>query len=405
MHPNSAPVRVVLAGLGGYGNLYVDALLNHGPEHQVQVVAAADPAPRACRRLGELLALGVPLHPSLEEALAEQSADLVVLSTPIAQHAPQTCAALARGAHVLCEKPLGASCADVRTMVAARDRAARQVGIGYQWSYDEPVLALKRDIMAGLLGAPRRLSTLVLWPRDHAYYHRNRWAGRIRDDEGRWVLDSPVNNAMAHYLHNMLYVLGDRVDRSLLPTSLTAELYRANAIENYDTAALRLRSAAGVEIGFFVSHAVDHVVGPVSRFEFDDAVVTYGGPAGDRFIARFAAGHMRDYGAPDQQDRKLWTMVDCLRSDRPTPCGLEAAAAHTAVMLAASRSSTVTGFSDEQVRAVPWQGSSLVCVAGLGEALQQCYERLVLPSEAGLPWATPGVEVPLADVAAAMGLS
>ncbi len=44
--------------------------------------------------------------------------------------------------------------------------------------------------------------------------------------QGRLVLDSPVNNACSHYLHNMFYVLGDRLDRSDQPKWVTAELYR-----------------------------------------------------------------------------------------------------------------------------------------------------------------------------------
>jgi len=31
------------------------------------------------------------------------------------------------------------------------------------------------------------------------------------------VLDSPVNNATAHYLHNMFYVLGHATDASAMP--------------------------------------------------------------------------------------------------------------------------------------------------------------------------------------------
>ena len=69
-------------------------------------------------------------------------------------------------------------------------------------------------------GRPRRFSTLCCWPRDLAYYRRNTWAGRLRDpDTGGWVLDSPANNAMAHFLHNLLYLAGERPDRSALARS------------------------------------------------------------------------------------------------------------------------------------------------------------------------------------------
>ena len=129
------------------------------------------------------------------------------------------------------------------------------VAIGYQWSFSPAIQRLKGDIAAGVFGAPKRLKTIVLWPRDETYYSRNRWAGKQRDEAGNPIFDSPVSNACAHYLHNMLYVLGDAVDRSAIPSRVSAELYRAHPIENYDTAALRCWTDRGVEILFIVSHA------------------------------------------------------------------------------------------------------------------------------------------------------
>jgi hypothetical protein len=55
--------------------------------------------------------------------------------------------------------------------------------------------------MKGMLGRPKRLKTLVLWPRDFAYYNRNDWAGKKTDQNGRPVLDSVAHNATSHFLH------------------------------------------------------------------------------------------------------------------------------------------------------------------------------------------------------------
>ncbi len=404
MNSTPVPFRVMLAGIGGYGNTHVDCMLEHGNRHNARIVAAVDPFPQSCRRLAELTAAGVPVLASLDEALASIPADLVVLSTPIALHAPQTCAALAHGAHVLCEKPLCASADDVRAMLAARARAGRQVAIGYQWSFSEPVLALKRDILAGRLGAPLRLKTIVLGPRDLAYYHRNRWAGRLRDDAGRWVLDSPVNNANAHYLHNMLFLLGDRIDRSWQPATLRAELYRANDIENYDTGVLRLRGPGNVEVFFAASHAVAEAAGPLSCLEFENATVTFGGEHGARFTARFANGNTHDYGAPGYQDTKLLTVIECALPGEPVPCGIEAACSHTACVLAARQSAETTPFPASVIRSTPRGESTVVHVDGLEKALLDGFERMALPSEAGMAWAHPGRDVDLAPFYAAMGL-
>ena len=220
------PVSIVLSGLGGYGLCYLEGLLDQPDDGRFRLVAGVDPAPQNCKRLADLEARRVPVYPSLEEFYRVGRADLAVLSSPIHQHCRQTCLALAHGSHVLCEKPAAATVQDVDRMIRARDEARKSVAIGYQWSFSTPIQRLKRDILAGEFGAPRRLRSVCLWPRDEVYYTRNDWAGRQRAADGSWILDSPVNNAMAHDLHNMLYLLGPSIDRSAQPVEIVAELYR-----------------------------------------------------------------------------------------------------------------------------------------------------------------------------------
>ncbi len=270
-------VSVVLSGIGGYGGQYLDALLDPASQDRVELVGAVDPFPERCARLAELRARGVPVFPSLQAFYAQASAELAIISAPIHEHCPQTCLALEHGSHVLCEKPLAATVQDADRMIEARDRAGRQAAIGYQWSFCPAILDLKRDILAGRFGQARRLTTVVLWPRTQDYYRRNAWAGRQKSVDGAWVLDSPVNNAAAHYLHNMLFVLGEAVDRSAGLDRAQAELYRANPIENYDTAALRCFTDGGAEVLFYTSHAVSENVGPQFVFEFERGVVRLDG--------------------------------------------------------------------------------------------------------------------------------
>lgn len=62
---------------------------------------------------------------SLEEALASGGVDAVYVSSTNEKHAPQTLAAIAAGAHVLCEKPLAMTVAEAAHMV----EKARQAGV------------------------------------------------------------------------------------------------------------------------------------------------------------------------------------------------------------------------------------------------------------------------------------
>ncbi len=388
-------IRVALVGIGGYGQAYVECFLHDVVQAGAELVGAVDPFARKSAYYEDLKSRRVQGFDDLDGLLAEQPVDLVVLSSPIQWHMPQTCLALEHGVAVLCEKPAAGTIQDVRRMIAAEAKAGRPVGVGYQWSYSETIQHLKRDIMSGVFGRPKRLRTMVCWPRPHAYFQRNKWAGALRDADGRWILDSPVNNATAHYLHNMLYVLGETVGASAVPVSVEGELYRANGIENFDTGMLRCRTADGAELLYYATHAVDVNHGPVAIYEFEDATVCFGGAAeGDSVVATFQDGRRVEYGVPDARACiKLNHAIDRARTGEAMFCPPGAAAAQTLCMNGLQDSvDTVVEFPGEYVSDVAWRdGDRLTVVKGLDGVIATCFEAGKLPSEMGnIPWSRSG---------------
>ncbi len=389
-------VTVVVVALGGYGMVYLEGLLDRKVDPHVTIVGGVDPEPERCTRLAELRGLGVPIYATLEEFYAAHEADLAIISSPIQLHCPQTCLALQHGSHVLCEKPLGATVQEGAEMIRAREEAQRFVSIGYQWSFTRTIQQLKHDVRSGELGAPLRLKTIALWPRDESYYKRNSWAGKQLDSQGRWVLDSPANNALAHYLHNMLYILGEHVDTSVRPTRVVAELYRANDIQNFDTFAARIYTEVGAEVLFYGSHAVDEEVGPLMCYEFEKATVTYSGWHSE-FVARWRDGRQKSYGAPDPDYLdKMWQAIASVRSGDKPVCGIEAAMAHTLCINGMQESmGDIVSLPSSMVLTKGEPGKRLTYAPAVGQGLLQAYEQNALPSELGLEWAVRGEEVEL----------
>jgi predicted dehydrogenase len=393
-HP---PTTVALVGIGGYGDMYLRQLLDAG-DRPATLVAAVEPNPERSGRLDELRRQQVVTFPSLAAMYESVTPELVVLATPLQLHADQTCLALGRGSHVLCEKPMAATPADAARMTAARDRSGRTLAIGYQWAFAPGVRQLKRDILDGRFGRPTRFRTRVYWPRPNAYYARNTWAGRLQTAEGSPVLDSPVSNACAHFVQNMLDLAGDAEGRADWPATVTAELYRAHAIENYDTAVIRWRTRGGLDMLAAVSHATERATDPTFELAFERATLTTGGADGTRIVARLAAGATVDYGPqPRGEDMdKLWVTVDAVRGGPAVPCGPDAAAAHTALVDAAQRSNNPVPFPPADVRTGGDAGHRFTFVAGLEAVLDRCYDGFALPSELRLPWARAGRPVEVA---------
>jgi len=393
------PVSIVLIGLGGYGSVYLAALLDQRADERIRVAGGIDPEPDRCERLAELRRQNVPIFRSPEAFFDTGRADLAVISSPLQHHAAQTCLALAHGSHVLCEKPAAPTVQELDRMIRARDEARRFVAIGYQWSFSDTIRQLKAAIRAGRFGEPRRAKTLCLWPRTERYYHRNDWAGRRQDEHGHWVLDSPVNNAMAHFLHNLLYLLGDTGNTSARPVDVTAETCRANPIDNFDTAAIRVHTDAGVEILFCGSHAIREDFGPIFSLEFTRGHIEYaGGQAA--ITARFDDGSVEHYAPPDSepQTRKLWTCVQAVRDGTTIPCGLEAARSLTLCTNGAQDSAPdPAAFPRDLVRVTGEPPDRLTWVHGLANTLQHCYAENALPRELDVAWANSGRPIDLRD--------
>ena len=104
---------------------------------------------------------GVPLASDDWRALVEHpDVELVVIATPNALHEPQALHALARGRHVLVEKPMALTLADCAAMVRIAAAAGVVLLVGHSHSYDAPVAAARRLIASGAHGAVRMIHAL-----------------------------------------------------------------------------------------------------------------------------------------------------------------------------------------------------------------------------------------------------
>ena len=148
------PLRVGIAGLGAAGQAFIAPLRKHPG---FAWVALAEPVPELRARLAA--AHGVAGHASLDNMLAQNTVDAVLIATPTPLHAQQACAAAAAGKQVLVEKPMAVTLADARAMVAAAQHAGVVLQVGHSHSYDAPIAAMRALIDSGELGAVRQVNT------------------------------------------------------------------------------------------------------------------------------------------------------------------------------------------------------------------------------------------------------
>ena len=143
-------MRVAVIGCGFQGSLHVECLTRIAG---VEVVAVADT--NEARRNDVADRFGVPgRYSDYLEMLDSGPFDLVTVCTMPVHHAAMTIAALERGAHVLCEKPLALNAVEGAAMVAAARRAGRMLAVGFNMRFTPNARAISAFIDEGRFGRP-----------------------------------------------------------------------------------------------------------------------------------------------------------------------------------------------------------------------------------------------------------
>lgn len=386
------PPRVGLVGLGGYGAVHLRHLQDFHRRGELALAAAVAFSPEDAGEAGRVLqAQGCAVFPdftALVAALPGLQLDLVVLPTPIHLHARMTTALVRAGVHVLVEKPLAASRFDASLIATAARAEGRTVAVGFQYLHAPEVQALKRRLLDGALGPLKRLVVHAAWPRSHVYYTRNDWAGRLQVD-GEWVLDSPVSNAMSHFLMVMLFLAGREERTVAVPARMGAELYRAQAIESFDTAVVRLETAEGVQLDFYGTHSSREIGRPSLQVFGETGEAEWVQDSHARL--RGPGGSWKQAAAPefDTRERMLRDVLSGMGNKGGFICSPEMAAVHVACVTELHRRAVIvpippTATADHQL-----DGQNFTYVPGLDEQLRRAAQTGTGLAAAGAAWAGP----------------
>ena len=370
----NAQVRWGCVGLGGYARGVCARLREVGHEAdsplRLHAVSEPDHALHA-DTIKSLRAEGIKVFDRYEDLLAEP-VEAVWLPLPIDLHRSFTERALAAGKAVMCEKPAAGSVDDVDAMIAARDRSGLPVAIGFQDIYEPTTLPLKRLLMEGLIGRIEWVALRAVWPRGEHYYERATWAGHFKRG-GVWVMDSPAQNALAHFVHLALFLMGPRRDESALPTEVEAELYRANpAIENYDTISARVRVETGAHLLVLLTHAGLELAGPFIDFHGSAGTVRF---TRDRFVIKRRGRDDEIIEREQSRSHLAHRFVRHMRGEQDEEIGLatlEMARAHLVAVNGASQAAPIVSPTADALAPTPRDGDIIHAIRGIESIFESC---------------------------------
>ena len=225
--------RVAVAGAGYIGQAHMGVAQS---STRCTLTAVVDPAP-AARAVAERA--GVPLYSSIEELLARDRPDGLVLATPNALHVPQALQCIGAGLAVLLEKPIATSVAEGRQLVEVVEATGARVLIGHHRAHS-PIMARAREVIAsGQLGRLVSVMGSATFYKPESYFADGPWR--------REIGGGPILLNMIHEVHSLRMLCGDIVAVQAFKSQAT----RGFPVE--DTVAINLRFASGALGSFMLS--------------------------------------------------------------------------------------------------------------------------------------------------------
>lgn len=165
-------------GLIGCGFVAQHHLRAWSLQPRARLAAVCDTRPERLEWARSLAPAAAP-YADAAAMLEHERLDFVEICTRPDAHRPLTELAARHGAHVLCQKPVADSRADLLAMIEACDRAGVRLMVHENWRFRPWYRALKHHLDGGLIGEPIRLrlahrETRALRPdgfADQPYFH------------------------------------------------------------------------------------------------------------------------------------------------------------------------------------------------------------------------------------------
>ena len=236
-----SPLRVAVIGTGAIGQRrhIPEALAN--PD--CKLVAVCDANAARVKEVAE--SAGCKAYTDYKEMLENEKLDAVVVCGPNTLHAQQSIDALKAGLHVLCEKPMAATRDEAQAMIAAAEKAGKNLMIGHNQRLMAPHVRAKEILDSGKLGKVLSFRT--------AFAHPGPEFWSVDNNANTWFFKKGIaslgvtGDLGVHKADLMRWLLGQEfTEVSGTVTTLNKRYPDGTLIDIDDNAILTLKSAGGV---------------------------------------------------------------------------------------------------------------------------------------------------------------
>jgi len=180
------PVKFALAGFGAWGKLHAKSI-HDNPDSQLVAITAPSEASREEARLAYPDA---QIFADAAEMIAQADFDIIDIVTPSHTHRDIALAAMAKGKHVLLEKPMAITLEDCKAIVAGARQHGVHLAVGHELRLSSQWGEIKNIIQRGTIGDPQ----YVLVELSRKPYRTGASGWRYDQNRvGSWVLEEPIH--------------------------------------------------------------------------------------------------------------------------------------------------------------------------------------------------------------------
>jgi predicted dehydrogenase len=172
-------IKIGVSGLGGFGVVCARAFAT---SNKAQVKAVCTRREDVAKKYGS--EMNAKYYTRYPEMLEEEELDAVCITTPQFLHAEQSIAAMNRGLHVFCTKPMAITLEEADNMIEAANKNNVKLEIGFHYRFDNQILKIKELIEGGEIGVPFSTVTSIQSYRTPEYWASGPWRAKLNQAGG-----------------------------------------------------------------------------------------------------------------------------------------------------------------------------------------------------------------------------
>jgi predicted dehydrogenase len=225
--------KIAISGAGYIGQAHLQAVQHNT---SLKLSAVVDPSAAGAQVAATA---GVPCYTSIDELLARDKPDGIVLATPNQLHVPHAMQCLAANLPMLLEKPIAPTVQEAKQLVAACEKVQGKILIGHHRAHS-PIMAMARQVVqSGQLGRLVCVQGSATFFKPVEYFADSPWR--------RELGAGPLLLNMIHEVHNLRILCGE---------ISAVQAFKSHAVRGFeveDTVAITLQFESGVLGTFMLS--------------------------------------------------------------------------------------------------------------------------------------------------------